>query len=656
MELDDACLEGSNNDPLMNNDPVFNLPTLDDTTCPFLLRENSVLTSTSTTNTFVGSTGDQSTGSNDHETSGLLGSLSVNAQTAELRSLIDRVFAIVERRPEDAWARAFLLDDSPQATIQMLTNQAALPHAVTAICNSSCLELDDSHLGALDHTDVGEYMFVPSFSTGTLSVGAVVSRSFPDITSGCDQLSAPAAFDCAHDGAVGRQHVYSVGRFVREETTGSFLVLNNVKSSPSSSESPRLQLIFHEHKSSTRRDRIALTCDTETFRRGHIYESVLRCCVQYESRFCPVCKASFKDNCSCKLELRPPTHPFDFEGACLAMESHTGDFKASAGKAKLIVVCNDQKTRGFSRDAEMDTFRYHRSSPLSSFSSPGTSKQYLTVPLVSRIRINGFACVSSGLHGDEVSRNHQKLSSLLQSFAVQLSLSSSSPSKLSLPSFPSGCQNKLNNPIDHPMASSNAVKHGANPLPAREVSNENVVDIDCSSNQSHQLLPFSSGELSHFLSFLDPSQIAQQDGTSCPVPVSSVVPDAARQFGSDLGMSSSSDDSLPLFQAAQSNASSNASTELDQRGTQPYAVHATKKNSDFDASDLVTARELRRKLKNRASAARSNARRKALNEEMKAKLKDARDRVAYLRERQTQLVDENAKIRKRLQLLGQLVA
>jgi Basic region leucine zipper len=68
-------------------------------------------------------------------------------------------------------------------------------------------------------------------------------------------------------------------------------------------------------------------------------------------------------------------------------------------------------------------------------------------------------------------------------------------------------------------------------------------------------------------------------------------------------------------------------------------------SGNFNASDQQLSAEMRRKLSNRASAARSNARRKARFDALKQSLEDVKQRVLELKQKHEAVSQENTELK-----------
>jgi hypothetical protein len=110
---------------------------------------------------------------------------------ATIAQQVSEAFAMVSA-PECRWALDFLLDRSPAATAQMLTNPAALEHAVTSHLTDTATSprSDDQAVpGLYDHSIDVEVLSVPAFASGDLCL-SVVAHSITAASPGASVLSA----------------------------------------------------------------------------------------------------------------------------------------------------------------------------------------------------------------------------------------------------------------------------------------------------------------------------------------------------------------------------------------------------------------------------------------------------------------------------------
>lgn len=147
---------------------------------------------------------------------------------ANVAAHLTKAFALVST-PEALWARTFLLAQSPQSTLSVVTNAAAVPFSVTSRSVDTAFEtLPAAGREAFDSRFAFDALLVPSFSCGKLSVGVVVIRIVAVAPGGVPAAGSDGKARCrftARLGQGGRRppaqppagdaaYKYSVGRYV----------------------------------------------------------------------------------------------------------------------------------------------------------------------------------------------------------------------------------------------------------------------------------------------------------------------------------------------------------------------------------------------------------------------------------------------------------
>jgi hypothetical protein len=274
-------------------------------------------------------------------------------------------------------------------------------HAVWADHAGKLLEPDCAHGGLFDATTRHNGMFVPAFSSGNITVGVFANRApSQDERSGraCENPDGKAARCREHQDisafdALGGRVSFSVGRYIRDSTTGRMLVVSHTVPSEGH-HTGNTTLSYMHAKSTTRSERINIKCNSALFARGKYLDSIQFCVTVQESRFCPRCGASPGGVCACKFRMYKPAHPFDFSGDVAAMSRYPGEYLGTSNAVAAI---------------------QSRSTQTSWSSSPSCGKRYLSASrLVSNTRVTGFCAEDS---------RHVQLSAMFQAFAIQLSMS-----------------------------------------------------------------------------------------------------------------------------------------------------------------------------------------------------------------------------------------
>jgi hypothetical protein len=348
-----------------------------------------------------------------------------------ISALLRKAFTLVDNDPKNAWARKFLFSNSPDGTIQMLTNHAAIRNAVTIQAADTCFTTDSTSSspsmppGIHDRNLDVDALLIPSFSEDELSVGVVVQRLNAS-------PSAPAP---------GFKH--SIGRFVRNDVTGELLIF---KSTAASDGSPtQAQIVHLRHLSTCRRERTVVLCRPEVLGKScslDIAENVLMASHSVESRFCPQCGASPGMRCSCRFALAKSQHKFDYGNNFHCMKSHIGSFMGSTtstmivsdlGSCPEVPPVEVDANTGLSAQAlclqQHPILPSHVYGASSVFDQRGVQKQYTQAALMSRVSMN---CFSRYCPGEDDA--HTRISGLLQTFALQLHVDSSDPVRAIFPS------------------------------------------------------------------------------------------------------------------------------------------------------------------------------------------------------------------------------
>lgn len=549
----------------------------------------------------------------------------------DISSTITDAFTVVESRPEYLWARDFVLDTSSETNIQVLSNPAALPYACTLSFSDICFQADEIN-GTFDYRLEVDVLFVPSFCSGNLSVGAVVSRSVSKPVFDCRFDSEPAS---SKDGDLhSEKHIsgpplndspytYRIGRYARDETSGKMLVI--LHSHSVLTRSPlQTQVISLAHISPMRNKRVVISCDTETFLAGRIVESVTLCMTKIFDRDCPVCFAPARTTCGCSMGHSRPTHPFDFRGAIAAVKLQAGELSASSSHAKVFALhLKDIPPVLLLKNSLKPTEEIapHKFDPRLD-SHDQVSRKFITLPVVTRSRI---VCDFPSRSNDERRIRFDSLSSVLHQFAVQFSLSSAHPLQLVGPRL-------------------DPDRTTAYPSVETKISCDGVLELELS--LTDQGIPTSvCGE----------SSLINED-TMCQNP-----PDCTNTRHRppvELEAETSANTIKTTVNVVESGSCAEASglyskTLPDSALTPKASVKGFEVSSSavsrVEHEKPVLNRHAIRRLKNRASAARSNAKRKALNDELKQNVICVRARLKELRDRQASLLEENLALRSQLQ-------
>jgi hypothetical protein len=565
-----------------------------------------------------------------------------------------------------------VLDQSPQAAVAMLTNAAALPHAITADSADTLFETDGAHSGLFDALVRYDGLFVPAFSAGSLAVGVVVDRVACRGGAVCATLcdtNRAILSNCSHPYPAGAsaqmpnnnpsvstgggtgadtgcsrgtfssiRHqslptmdsvatpLFSIGRYVRDTQDGRLLI---VKHLGSSDHGPPIRTVisYLDTTSTTRSERILIFCDGPTFKTGNLVDSIRHCTRANDSRFCPLCDAPPNAQCGCKLPSCRPAHPLDFSLNRQIMSIYTGDFLGTTHATFVMPTAP-------------------------------AGQQYVSGSLLSSMRVNGYGI------GDV---RHDEISSILQAFAVQLSISDAMPTRGVMPRAaritaateetecitPDACSDETSD-MDNIFASLDAVVEGsgsAMDFTLCGFSTPQVVDAVPLYAPVPDVLSVSAGEV--------------DDCSSPSLGIESTVPKMVAANTTRAILTStegSSCDNVSNLRTEDRAHVANECGGLVSLGVNPFCddertslqgeqqgVEAREPSTSADDQAL---RGIKRKMKNREAAARSNARRKAKNDMLKKGLADAKQSATELRRKETRLREENLALRRRMYAMG----
>lgn len=548
----------------------------------------------------------------------------------DIAKTLEEAFSVVSS-PENKWARDFVLDTSPETNIQVISNPAALPYASTLSFSDICFQADEVNGGSFDYRLEVDVLFIPSFCSGSLSVGAVVSRSltgpiFDSKISTQAQSSLDDTPPTKHSNP--RQpmqdsaYSYRIGRYARDEPTGKMLAILHSHSSQTYLPM-QTQIISLEHVSSTQNKRVVVSCDTETFLAGQLAKSVTLCMIKLFTRDCAMCGAPVKSRCGCRVRTSCPAHPLDFRCAVPAVKLQSGELSASANKAKVYALQVDNVSPSLLlinslKPSDKNWLqKYNRDF---SWQNDPSHRNFITLPVVTRSRIQ---CDSFSRSSDVRDSRFSCVFGSLQQFALQFSLSRAHPMQISGASFVDGST------VDPVTANSGGLLHmgvfGDFTRPActsaSVCGDSNLLEGDgvkdaTAPKEIH-------GNHTHVGSNGRGSESSQ--GTSDPPENQTLTASTKVSVGEPSG-SAIEVDCIQSNPGASSSAISVPSG--DERPLNRYTI---------------------RRLKNRASAARSNAKRKALNEQLRQNLDQSRARLKELQERRAVLLEENFELRSQLQ-------
>lgn len=190
--------------------------------------------------------------------------------------------------------------------------------------NVQCADFGD-HL--FDYHIAGDFVFVPSFSVGAVSVGFGVqecskqSFAFAELCEG-----RPDYFGC---------DVTSHFRFVRDDSNGVLILVFR----DSSSGTIKMDVMDHLGASVRRRSfvvfdeqrlRNAIHTERGILQPEYVLPALKMLSIVLESKKCPHCSSPPNFSCDCKLDTEVPKHPLDFSALRKNMHAFVGAYEGLA--------------------------------------------------------------------------------------------------------------------------------------------------------------------------------------------------------------------------------------------------------------------------------------------------------------------------------------
>lgn len=196
------------------------------------------------------------------------------------------------------------------ADLAMVANPIAFQSASAARIRVSAKRprrhVPDAFVGqSMEVTNV-DFTMIPAWSNEGVTVGSSLHR--------VNQAFCPLTGEF-------QGQAFCVGRFVRDERTGETLILANdrdiEKPTPSNerdSQVPPVHVVYMRHDSTIECSHFYALCDGKIFGRGQFVDSVLMAEIVTQKRdYCPVCSAPADACCSCALPLTIPVSSLDFK-------------------------------------------------------------------------------------------------------------------------------------------------------------------------------------------------------------------------------------------------------------------------------------------------------------------------------------------------------
>jgi hypothetical protein len=519
------------------------------------------------------------------------GATTDDATRDALREAIRHAFDMVEDTAEHHWARDFILEQAPQDTAQMIVNAAALPHSVAIDLTGTHLEADGQHSGYFDARIDLNGLFVPVFSAGHLTVGAF-SNSFHRNSGGgllpVERFgTAPARI--GSEGAADHMFNEPMWRQLTSLNSTIFSLGRYVRDT----RDGRLLIVKHTGPFSANQPsvmtKVIFINSISSTRNERINIAcdgpLFRSGKLLESvKFC----IRTRESRFCPLCSAPPN------ARCQCMmpvylPRHNLDFSA-----------NSETMKRFEGEFLGTTKAIVAVSPAQSAPTSVCFPQepYVRASLVSNFRIDAF--------GRSHAR-HSDLSSMLQSFAVQFCISEMGPDRPLKPS--EGLEG---------IASGSGT--GSTGVSAAMVCSNSYVDEALRGNSSLVQVP-----------------VLGMDSSMARMQKSPMLTLADGQMSAPR----MEENALSLFSGWPE------CMEQHNKVVVPGAAAVTASFGRGGCEDQ-SLRDARRRERNRQAAARSNARRKLKNENLKRGLREGGQALEVLRDKERRLREENLALRQRL--------
>lgn len=573
-------------------------------------------------------------------------------QYSKLAAFVSRAFSLVDGT-ENQWAHDYLLGYSPSSSLRLFSNPSSVGKAVVSRSVDTVHALPPGRMTvAVEGKHSFDAVLVPELHENGLCVGALVSR-FTRVAPMAESLGDPTdATKYVNIDAISlltsrfselsmHPHFCSTGRFVRNEANGNILIVMH-SSDPPNVGLGQTQVLYVEQISTTRRVRTYFLCDTDVFCTGRYAESVRKYYAYEDWRFCPVCRSSPSANCSCKMSQKDMAYDFNVFGS---VETFISDYMGIADVTVALEVTNPKRISDSSLYASLsDTLlnTLARAEPGSS-----TYTDYMSVRCMSNVHTKrSFPGHRDSCHDDIVSS--------LISFAVQDFLKQRNLGEDSL--FMSTPYRQIAAGIDQ-MEDSDAMAQTAEPQMSGIWDNVLDSETDARSNAGHVLgldmspLQSSSGQDESFetnrVSGSLSSGLDDSSAAHASLGIGQETP-----FSGEPGLQSHlqhpprhiDDDNSPWL-----NGVAGVSDEVSSlpAPAEQFRRRRRSRGLDVDCEEMST-REMQRKLRNRESAAKANAKKKAFVDDLKRGIQDAKDMAAALNARHIELVKENMALRRQL--------
>jgi hypothetical protein len=451
---------------------------------------------------------------------------------------------------------------------------------------------DSGGLRLCDAEFLVDFLLIPAACHGVFSYG-VVCRRRRGVLPGCPSTGRPA--DVRDE---------AVCRYCRNEATGELFIVDHDLDGGG-----QTHVAYRKDMSSTNRVLMKTSFDTLALQkrgeRGRELDFVGAARMQamtLQNRFCPVCNSPPSRKCGCVLPLTPPRHAHDLAALAANSDLMFGNF---VGEVHLTAFC-------------------------------GLVGKFFAKRMMSRMDTN------PKLMSVQPAALHQT--------CIQLRLAAANPLMLELPFLDSDGELLLTpESVDSVLEISGSKVERADSdlkfiFPTDPLADESDIDFVLSAGSSISdprpldLQSVASGSSEFFplsKDFEAPYSSADAGELLLPWPVD----DDIKQSISDLFS--------PLLSDFSEGAVDKSVTELS-AVSPPASSQATSSNDERNLEQERTARMELRRQKNRAAAARSNARRKERNESLRRNLAYVRERVQVLRGTEKVLLEDNISLKLQL--------
>jgi hypothetical protein len=540
------------------------------------------------------------------------------------------------------WARDFLFDDSPASAIQMLTNDIAIANACAL---SSVVALDTPVALCTPQRQIMAFatyvILVPAFSAGRLSVGIKVGQQ------------------------TNEQKPPRIGRYVRHQDTAEFLSVthgldygdsNNTKTGLPT----RVTEIYHYAiLPCGRRIRRSFVLNSTALFRGAEGESIRQFVVTEENQVCASCSTHRGNGIGClSCQRRVPkpvlaSHPFDFSGNSAAMSAHTGLFQGIAKSMTRNAPAPSDIL--FDVDKTIPELGHHVSNASSASLSVSTSETtccqisarseqdcFDLTTLLSSLSLEDYDS-SSSPYG--LSCEYRSIVAALQTAGLQIALPQISPTRALMPA--AGSPSNLVGSDAGPVGDAVNIIDVLLASPSFE---ESVPDLLKADNSEPSKIPIGDPAPSEVIPVLS-EEIDPFASIACEVsrPVSS---DLLFMLCEELVPSGKDEASVAVADPTLRHGLNEAFPTISEKG-EPFSLSSYENRTRREYLRTLdeasrSARLAERRAKNRESASRSNALRKARNYALKSRLASGRERVTELQTLRDKLLHENKQLKQAL--------